>query len=68
MEKKTLNIEGMDCASCAMGIEKALKRTRGVLNASVNYANGKAYVEYNPGELKYAEIEKKISGLGYGVV
>ncbi|VVB98119.1 putative copper-exporting P-type ATPase A [uncultured archaeon] len=68
MEKRTLVIRGMDCASCSMSIEKALGRTKGVASASVNYANGKAYVEFDPSIISIVEIEKKIGDVGYGVV
>ncbi len=68
MEKKTLIIKGMDCASCAISIEKALKRTKGVAEASVNYATGKAYVQFEPGQIGMDGIEKKISDIGYEVI
>lgn len=68
MEKKALAITGMDCASCALGIEKALRRTKGVKDASVNYATGKAYVEFDPAVLSVSAIEKKVEDLGYGVL
>ncbi len=68
MERKTIAIKGMDCASCAVSIEKALKRTKGVSDANVNYATGKAYISFQPKEIGMGEIEKKISDIGYEVV
>ncbi len=44
--KTKLKIEGMHCASCASTIEKALKKTPGVKDASVNYAMEQAMVEH----------------------
>lgn len=44
-QKNTYPIIGMHCASCAMTIEKALKKVPGVKNASVNFASEKATVE-----------------------
>lgn len=64
-EKTTLKIQGMDCASCAAVIEHGLKKTKGIASASVNFATEKAYVEFNPGEIKVEDIKKYISGLGY---
>lgn len=48
MEKATLKVGGMSCASCASTVEGALKRTPGVLFAAVNLATERASVEYDP--------------------
>ena len=37
----------MTCASCAVSNEKELLKTKGILDASVNFAAKKAYVEYD---------------------
>lgn len=65
MTKKTLNIVGMHCASCAMTIEKSLKKTNGVVNASVNFATEKATVDGNTDE---KELIKAIEKVGYKVI
>ena len=39
-------IEGMTCASCAMGLEKSLQNAPGVESAAVNFASSKALVKY----------------------
>src|SRR6266567_1934471 len=44
----TLALEGMTCASCAIRIEKGLKRVPGVLDASVNLATERGTVTYDP--------------------
>ncbi|MFH1368458.1 MAG: heavy metal translocating P-type ATPase [Elusimicrobiota bacterium] len=67
-EKLTIAISGMHCVSCSVGIEKALKINNGIVNASVNYASGKAYVEYDPSLITKEEIEKIIEDTGYDVV
>ena len=65
MEKKILKIKGMDCASCAAIIEHDLKKKDGVVSASVNLANEKAYLEFDPKKIKLEEIKKNIKDLGY---
>lgn len=45
--KTTLNISGMHCASCAVNIERALKKTKGVASANVNLATEKATIEHD---------------------
>ena len=39
MSRTNISIEGMHCASCALKIEKALRKTDGVKEASVNLAS-----------------------------
>ncbi|VVB68507.1 putative copper-exporting P-type ATPase A [Candidatus Norongarragalina meridionalis] len=46
MKKTTLRVTGMHCASCAVNLEKALKKTPGVTAASVNFATQKATIEH----------------------
>ena len=41
----TFRIDGMHCAACAMGAEKAIKKLEGVEEASVNIATEKAFVK-----------------------
>ena len=44
----TLPVQGMSCASCVKTIEGALGNLKGVSQARVNLAAGKATVEYDP--------------------
>lgn len=64
-QKAILQIQGMDCASCAAVIEHDLKRAKGIASASVNFATEKAYLEFNPAEIKVEDIKKNIKDLGY---
>src|SRR3989338_3705996 len=45
MVKKIYKIERMHCASCAKSIERAVKKIKGIKEASVNFATKKLYVE-----------------------
>jgi Cu+-exporting ATPase len=65
MERKVLKISGMHCASCAVLIETALKKTEGVKTANVNFATEKLYLEFDPIEISIARIKKIIEDLGY---
>ncbi|MCH8089674.1 MAG: copper-translocating P-type ATPase [Chloroflexi bacterium] len=62
----TLTLQGMTCASCVLAIEKALVRTPGVLNASVNLATERATVRYDPQQVVEAEMVKSVEAVGYG--
>jgi len=47
--KLILNIEGMDCASCAASVERILKKQANVADAQVNLATKRAYVSLKQG-------------------
>ena len=64
MDKLTLKIQGMDCASCAAVIEHNLKKEKGVAQANVNFASEKAYLDINSKEKNADKIKKVVKGLG----
>ena len=51
----TLNLQGMNCASCAANIEKVLNKTDGVISASVNFPLEKAVVEFDSSRISVRE-------------
>jgi len=67
MSKLTLTITGMTCASCAINNEKALLKTKGILNANVNFATKKATVKYDEAALSEEEVREVIRKNGYGI-
>jgi Cu+-exporting ATPase len=67
MEKTSVDIGGMHCASCALNIEKALKKAEGVQGAMVNFASHKAYVEFDPLVISLDGITEVIRDTGYEV-
>ena len=68
VEKVTIPIGGMTCASCAATIEKTLNKLEGVVSAGVNLATEKATIEYFPSILNLSETKKAIEGVGYKVM
>lgn len=64
-EKVELKIGGMTCASCSARIEKKLNQLQGVEKAAVNLATEKAWVEYNPSQIKVSEMLNAVRSLGY---
>lgn len=60
-----LSIEGMNCSSCALRIEKALQLVPGVESASVNFALNQAMVQ---GPVDPALLKKAVEGAGYGAL
>ncbi|NLY90844.1 MAG: copper-translocating P-type ATPase [Firmicutes bacterium] len=63
--KVTLKITGMSCAACAARIEKKLNSLAGVARAAVNLATEQAVVEYDPAQVKVADLRQAVETLGY---
>jgi Cu+-exporting ATPase len=67
-EKLTLNIAGISDSSDSERIEKNLDQMEGIKTVSVNYGNSQINVEYNPALISSADVRRRISNLGYGVL
>ena len=67
-KKLSLRITGMHCASCAMLIERSLKKKPGVLKAIVNYGTEKATIEFDENKANPAEFIETIKSVGYDVL
>lgn len=64
LEKLTLPIEGMSCASCVNKIERALTSLKGVIRVTANFATEKATVEYIPDQVGLADFKKAVASAG----
>ncbi|MBU6337448.1 MAG: heavy metal translocating P-type ATPase [Acidobacteria bacterium] len=62
-----LPIEGMSCASCAMKVERTLGDVEGVTAATVNFATGRAAVDFVPGAATREELADAVARAGYAV-
>ena len=62
-----LSISGMNCVSCAAGIESALAQLDGVTSAHVNFASESLTVLYNTKLTGLTRIIQVIRNLGYTV-
>ena len=47
-ESIVVDIEGMHCANCAIGLEAALNETSGISSANVNFNTSRAFITYDP--------------------
>ena len=63
----SVGVEGMTCASCVNRIERFLRQTDGVAEASVNLATERATVRLDPSLAGRAEVEAAIAAAGYDV-
>jgi Cu+-exporting ATPase len=66
LERASIPVIGMTCATCASNIEKGLVETAGVEQARVNFASEKVSVKYDPTKVDLAKIKSTISQMGYG--
>ncbi|TAL16212.1 heavy metal translocating P-type ATPase [bacterium] len=62
-----LEIIGMSCASCAATVEKSLRKVPGVSKANVNFAAGKAFVNYDPKTAGETILREAVKKAGYEV-
>lgn len=65
MKKVTLDIAGMRCGACAIGIELMLAKMKGIKSAKVSLNERIAVVEYDPAIVASSDISKVVSDLGY---
>src|SRR3990172_8503314 len=60
---QTLTLTGLDCADCAIKLEKAVGRLPGVVWVGANFAASKLSVEYEADKLGLEKIVKTINNL-----
>lgn len=65
---KTLKIEKMTCVMCSASVEKALRKTPGVISAAVNFATSKAEIVYDDEIAKLSDIFTAVKKAGYKAV
>jgi Cu+-exporting ATPase len=65
VERVTFPIGGISCASCVATIEDALRKTPGVVSATVNFATNAATVEFAPASATLADLRRAVREAGY---
>ncbi len=65
--RKKLTIEGMHCASCAINIEKSLRKINGVKEVNISLMTKKGFVEADDKVLD-EEFKKAVARAGYKVI
>lgn len=67
-KKTRLCVGGMTCVNCQNKIEKKLRKTEGVISASVDYNHGTAEVIFDTSKLSLKDIISIIEKQGYKVI
>lgn len=65
-EKITLTVTGMSCGHCVKRVGDALKAVKGVKNAEVDLANGKAEIEFVSGKVTVGALIDAVEKCGFG--
>lgn len=66
--KKTFPVLGMNCAGCANSVENTVKRSEGVVEASVNFATGNLTVEFQPELTSAEQLQKNVQAAGFDLL
>src|SRR5688572_12800436 len=65
-ESCVIPVSGMTCAACSGRVQRALERSPGVSEASVNLMTGVATVHFDPAATSADRLVETIRGTGYG--
>ncbi len=58
----------MSCASCAISVESTLLAQKGIVHATVNFANASALVEFSPSQISLQQMKNALQGVGYDIL
>ena len=64
MRKARIEIEGMDCASCALNIQKSLSKVKGVANPRVSLLTNKGFMDVDE-SVSAVELANAVKEAGY---
>jgi len=67
IEKATVPVEGLTCASCVTRVEKAMKSVEGVKEANVNLATEKASLAFDASKTNMSAIASAVEKAGYAL-
>lgn len=65
MAQVVLPVEGMTCVTCEWGIEKALGKLEGVIEAKASSAEHKVLIRYEPGSVTLPQMIEAVDATGY---
>jgi Cd2+/Zn2+-exporting ATPase len=60
-------VKGMDCADCALHVEKSVSRLSGITSAQVNFMSGKMVVSMDEPRVDFMDIIAAVKSAGYEV-
>lgn len=66
--KQSFPVMNMTCAACASSSKNVLSFVPGVLDVAVNFANGKAMIEYIPGLSNPSDMKSALKEVGFDLL
>lgn len=67
-ERVVFAIRGLECASCAIDVGRALRKVPGIQEININYMINKGYVEFDPAKITWDLVSRALRDRGYAVV
>lgn len=64
-ESVTLDIKGMDCASCPITVKTVLKKQPGVSDVKVDFKKATAAVAFDPAKVSPDRLAQVVTEAGY---
>ena len=61
-------IRGLECASCAIDVGRALRKIPGITEININYVANKGYVEFDPEKMTWEAVSKALTDRGFTVI
>ncbi|GAB3833689.1 heavy metal translocating P-type ATPase [Pontibacter rugosus] len=68
LQKASLPVTGMSCASCALSVESMVGAQPGVSQAAVNFASQTLQVSYDPDQIALTDIQKNVQEIGFDLI
>ncbi len=66
--ERTLQVEGMHCASCVGQVENAIRDVPGVLDAAVNLASGQVLLRHALGQAEHGALRTAVERAGFSML
>ncbi len=63
--RAVFSVRSIDCATCAIGIEKRLRKVAGVEKVGSSIMLNKVFVDYDESRVSISEIKDAIKDAGY---
>lgn len=68
MVKKTFQVEGMHCTSCALSVDEELEELEGIKTSRTSYARQSTEVEFDERLVDEAKIIATVEKAGYKAI
>lgn len=64
-ESVTLDVKGMDCATCPITVKTVLKKQPGVTDVRVDFKKATAEVTFDPGKVSREKLAQVVTEAGF---